>query len=201
MNANPVQSAEIVEAELVQESNAWPVSAIPASGKALITRSSAPFERTGDDPYGVPRRFGVGTLLIVTAAYGALLALLRALDWNRAAIAWFILFISLIGTGQMFLFGSRRPREASLLAGAISLPVIVILTFMFHSSGREPPTALACAIMSALLFGAPAGYLAGGVVAGVFLIMDAVQQQLARFSRSNDEASRDKPSDEMRDEG
>lgn len=138
-------------------------------------------QQRSEEPFGVPSRFGVGTLLVVTAAYGLLLTLLRSLlDWDPRAIAWFIVFVSLVGAGQMLLFGSRRPRQASLITGAIALPVIAILTFVIHG-GHSPPDALTCSLCSAILFGAPAGYLAGGVVAGVFLVMDAVQRGLTRL--------------------
>ncbi|HET6880094.1 MAG TPA: hypothetical protein VFI31_08060 [Pirellulales bacterium] len=99
-------------------------------------------EQQGDEPFGVPSRFGIGTLLVVTAAYALLLTLLRSLlDWDPRAIVWFVVFVSLVGAGQMLLFGSRRPRQASLITGAIALPAIVIMTFIFHGDGRSPPEA------------------------------------------------------------
>jgi hypothetical protein len=143
-------------------------------------------EQRTDEPFGVPSRFGIGTLLVVTAAYGLLLTLLRSLlDWDPRAIAWFVVFVSLVGAGQMLLFGSRRPRQASLITGAIALPAIILFTFVFHGDGRSPPEALGCSVCAAMLFGAPAGYLAGGVVAGVFLVMDAVQRALTRWLPPN----------------
>ena len=145
-------------------------------------RLLAPFTvRKENEPFGVPSRFGIGTLLVVTAAYGALLALLRALDWDARLIAWIIVFISLVGAGQMLLFGSRRPRHASLLTGAVALPAIVVTAAILHSGRRGPPSDIGCGLVAAMIFGAPAGYLAGGVVAGVFLIMDAVQRGLTRM--------------------
>lgn len=136
--------------------------------------------RQANEPFGVPSRFGIGTLLVVTAAYGALLALLRALDWDRRIIAWIVVFISVVGAGQMFLFGSRRPRQASLITGAVGLPAIIVLTSLIHGDRHGPPYDIGCGLCSAVVFGAPAGYLAGGVVAGVFLITDAVQRGLTR---------------------
>lgn len=137
-------------------------------------------ERQANEPFGVPSRFGIGTLLVVTASYGALLALLRALDWDRQVIGWIVVFISVVGASQMLLFGSRRPRQASLITGAIGLPVIVVLTSILHTNRHGQPNAIGCGLCSAVIFGAPAGYLAGGVVAGVFLIMDAVQRGLTK---------------------
>ncbi len=156
---------EIVEAELVEQ---------PAGD--------------ANQPFGVPSRFGIGTLLVVTAAYSALLALLRIVGSNKAVTVWLVVFISIVGLAQMLLFGSRRPREASLLAGAIGLPCLALLVRLIHRGQGFGGDDFACMFVSGVLFGAPAGYLAGGVVAGVFLIMDAVQRQLTRFSPSDRES-------------
>lgn len=135
--------------------------------------------------FGVPRRFGIGTLLVVTAAYGALLAVLRAMDWHRGVIAAFVGFISLIGLGQMLLFHARRPRKASIVTGAVCVPLVQLL-IVLSREGREwfdPQGWLDAATMLGWILlliphGAIAGYLAGGIVAGVFLIMDAVERAI-----------------------
>lgn len=134
--------------------------------------------RPASEPFGVPRRFGVGTILIVTAAYGVLLAILRLAGWPSEFILSALAFISMVGLGQMVLFGSKRPREASIITGAISLPLTVLV---FSATANHPePTAWVCGLVCGIPFGGAAGYLAGGVVAGVFLIMDAVEQALDR---------------------
>ncbi|HEV3344647.1 MAG TPA: hypothetical protein VG125_30000 [Pirellulales bacterium] len=156
----------------------WPVEVVEAE---LVELPPA------NQPFGVPTRFGIGTLLVVTAAYSALLALLGAVGWNKAAIVWLVVFISIVGVAQMLLFGSRRPREASILAGALGLPSLIWLVSVVHRQGGFAGDDFACLLVSAVVFGAPAGYLAGGVVAGVFLIMDAVQRQLTRLSRADQE--------------
>lgn len=136
--------------------------------------------------FGVPRRFGIGTLFIVTAAYGVLLTGLRAMDWHRGVIAAFVGFISLVGLGQMLLFRARRPRRASIVTGAVCVPLLQLLIFsMLDGRNRGHPLhwlgggELLVWLFSSILFGAAAGYLAGGVVAGVFLIMDAVERAIA----------------------
>ncbi|HEX7446325.1 MAG TPA: hypothetical protein VF306_02200 [Pirellulales bacterium] len=139
----------------------------------------------GHEPYGVPRRFGIGTMLIVTAAYGMLLAILRLAGWPPGATAWILAFISLVGMGQMFLFGARRPREASVVTGAVGLPLAMFAFAPYF--GYVDPRAWLCTLVCAVPMGAVAGYLAGGVVAGVFLVMDAVDQWLAQtFPRASD---------------
>ncbi|HEX5444946.1 MAG TPA: hypothetical protein VFW87_14005 [Pirellulales bacterium] len=148
---------------------------------AELAEPATPFRH--HEPYGVPRRFGVGTMLIVTTAYGMLLAVLRLAGWPPGATAWILAFISLVGLGQMLLFGAKRPREASVVTGAIGLPLAMFAFAM--SFGFDDPHTWLAGLVCAVPFGAAAGYLAGGVVAGVFLVMDAVEQKLAiLFPRS-----------------
>lgn len=132
------------------------------------------------EPFGVPRRFGVGTIMVITAAFGLLLSSLQAIGAPPAVVWFVVIFVSLIGVGQMLLFGARQPRLASILVGAVGLPLMTIVTISLagprRSLGREAP----CAIFAAVLFGGGFGYLAGGVVAGVFLIMDAIERVLGR---------------------
>lgn len=135
--------------------------------------------RNQDEPFGVPSRFGIGTLLVVTTAYGVFLSVLLALNADRRAVVWILIFLSLVGAGQMLLFGSRRPRRASLVAGAIALPILALASSLVHGGDAPPAIGLICAMM----WGAPAGYLAGGIVAGVFLVMDAVDNALKRRRR------------------
>lgn len=147
-----------------------------ASDQPLVPARVA---RSMPAPFGVPRRFGIGTLLVVTAAYGALLALLRAMDWHRGVIAVFVGFISLIGLGQMLLFRAGRPRKASIVTGAVCFPIVQLFFFLplavrsWDHAGTE-----LLLLLYSTLFGAAAGYLAGCVVAGVFLIMDAVERTI-----------------------
>lgn len=136
--------------------------------------------------FGVPRRFGIGTLLVVTAAYGALLTVLRAMDWPRGVIAAFVGFISLIGLGQMLLFHARRPRKASIVTGAVCVPLAQLLVYSLLAIRDRGDLRfwlddgkLLVWLLYSIVLGAAAGYLAGGVVAGVFLVMDAVERAIA----------------------
>ena len=91
-------------------------------------------------PVGVPRRFGVGSLLAVTAAFAVLLGIVRWLAgiWlgetgsaeTAAIMAWLIVFFAVVGVSQAVLFGGKKPRLASLLAGAVMgglSPLVVFL--------------------------------------------------------------------------
>lgn len=132
-----------------------------------------------NEPFGVPRRFGIGTILVVTTAFGLLLSLLQALG-APPGVVWFVIaFVSLVGLGQMLLFGAKQPRMASIVVGAICLPLMTFATFVFASPRGADSEEAVCVTFAAAIFGGGFGYLAGGVVAGVFLVMDGVEQALA----------------------
>lgn len=155
--------------------------------------------RPASEPFGVPRRFGIGTILIVTAAYGVMLAILRLARWDPAAIFWALGFISAIGLGQMLLFNAKRPREASIITGAIALPLAILGTVLTYDTHPYNPMESFCGLICAVPFGAAAGYLAGGVVAGVFLVMDAVEQALGRVFPPSDLPNGDDSSEKKRE--
>lgn len=135
----------------------------------------------GDEPFGVPRRFGIGTILVVTTAFGLLLSLLQALGAPPGVVWFVIVFVSLVGLGQMLLFGAKQPRKASIFVGMIGLPLMTAVTLVFFSPRGIHVDEEFCMTFAAAIFGAGFGYLAGGVVAGVFLIMDGVEQALAEL--------------------
>jgi hypothetical protein len=144
-------------------------------------------EHQAEEVFGVPRRFGVGTILVITTAFGLLLSLLQALGAPVGVVVFVVAFVSLIGVGQMLLFDGTQPRRASLLAGLIGLPLLLGLTIGFFVPHRGRNNEIVCPICAAIIFGPPSGYLAGGIVAGVFLIMDAIEKSLGRWRRENKE--------------
>jgi hypothetical protein len=152
----------------------------PSPEIILAELAEPPAERpAGNEPFGVPRRFGIGTILVVTTAFGLLLSLLQALGAPPGVVWFVIVFISLVGLGQMLLFGAKQPRLASIVVGAICLPLMTFATLVFSSPRGVHGEEAACTTIAAAIFGGGFGYLAGGVVAGVFLVMDAVEQALA----------------------
>src|SRR5438105_2566436 len=80
--------------------------------------------------YSFPRRFGLGTLLVITLAFGALSAFFRWLQWPGEVVLGALGFVGLIGAMQ-FAF-DRAPRQASMLVGSLLLaawPVILRLAY------------------------------------------------------------------------
>jgi hypothetical protein len=136
----------------------------------------------GPVPYGVPRRFGVGTIMVVTAAFAGLLALMRLLEISPFLVGFWVIFISIVGVGQAVLFQGLQPRKASTVTGAAGLPLLVLVALLREIASRDNSSAdgFACVLFGAVPVGAFFGYLAGGVAAGVFLVMDAVDKALAK---------------------
>jgi len=144
-----------------------------------------PSENPRNRPVGVPRRFAVGTILIVVTMFGLLFGLLKLFGAPPLLFASVAVFFSAVGVAQMFLFGGRRPREASFVAGALLLPLIPVSVFVavWQSGelGADPlPEVLFLLSMVAYfcVMGVLLGYAAGCLTAGVFLVLDRIDRAL-----------------------
>lgn len=125
------------------------------------------------DPVGVPRRFGVGLLLVVTTVYALLFGVLRALHFPATEFAMVVGYITVIGLGQAILFSGKKPRLASYLVGAAVCLVLYMVSFgrLIPLLGfwRSFPELLSILFWS-LTVGGLLGYVTGCLVGGVFLI-------------------------------
>jgi len=185
-----------------------PPNEVPTTPHAHRRRASerlALDQRGNDEAYGVPRRFGMGTILITMTLFAALLGLLRAVGTWPPLIGVLVTFISLVAVGQMFLYRGIRPRAASVVVGAILIGILFLIgtlivwmdmgylptRFLFSGPFRRTMAklpvfvgdalawaAFALSAGAAAAFGALLGYTAGGVVAGVFLVMDYIDALL-----------------------
>ena len=131
---------------------------------------------------GFPRRFSIGALMAITALFAVLFGCLRTLDAHPGAYAVISGFVVLIGLGQVFLFGGKQPREASLLVGGaifflgtVDIPVTVLVV----GENYEPFLVLFAAILYPAL-GAVLGYFVGCVIGGVFLIGHWINRRMER---------------------
>ncbi len=120
---------------------------------------------------GVPRRFGIGSIMVVTAAFALLFVILRAIGAPGATYALSMLFIVVIGLAQALLFGGENPRVASILAGAVSFPLISIVSMLFAPNGPLQVDRIVGAGLCSAVSGALWGYLTGALIGGVFLLM------------------------------
>lgn len=121
--------------------------------------------------YSVPRRFGMAALLAIMTALACLFGGLRFLDAPPVVYLFLGTEVMVICVAQMLY--NAEPRRASVVAGAILLPVFS-LGSAFFLRGGDQVEALCWAIPS-VAFGAFAGYLVGACVAGIFLLMDKLE--------------------------
>lgn len=123
--------------------------------------------------YMVPRRFGMSAILGMMTALALLFGLLRRLDAHPGFYLFFGLLGLVICIAQML--NNARPRVASVVAGAILVPLSFFAT-VWWDPHRPPLLFLLCLVFFYIPFGAFLGYLAGTLAAGVFLLVDRVEQ-------------------------
>ena len=137
-------------------------------------RPSRTVPRLAQQEAGVPRRFGVSVLLVITAMYAVLFGILQATNAPASSFFVIALFFTAIGLGQMFLFKGKRPRRASVLVGGCFFPCLVLLK-IFSVHHRMWHAELLFGLVCSTLGGALLGYTGGGIVAGVFLVIDKLK--------------------------
>ncbi len=145
-----------------------------------------PVPSSPDVPYGVPRRFSLGTVMIVTACFGLMLVGLIRWGLSRAVIAIVVVEVATVAVGQVALFGGKQPRKASIVAGIGFMFVVMIGVAWYDAATHAKDTpGVSTLIVMALPFaasGAFFGYISGGAVAGIFLIMDKTEELLRLVS-------------------
>jgi hypothetical protein len=128
---------------------------------------------------GVPHRFGVGTLLLISTMYAVLFAVWRFIEGPPMVLVWVALFFFAVGLGQMLLFKGQRPRRASIIVGACVYPCMLLgcLAYEQLATGRRPffPVNILFALFYCIPVGALFGYVAGLLIAAHFLLIDKLK--------------------------
>ena len=121
---------------------------------------------------GASRRFTLGTLMVITALYAAMFGVATWMQMPPLATGIMAGFITAVGIAQAVLYHGRRPREASLLAGSLLCAggSATVSIWCYATGENSPEGPLLLGTVLAPLLGAGLGYLAGGLVGGVFLI-------------------------------
>ena len=148
-------------------------------------------EKSGDEKvalwqkvYCVPRRFGLGTIFVVMTLFALLFSAMTSWGLPGESILILAGFLVCVGVAQMLLFGGKRPRAASMAAGAVfpfALIVVFVLFDVFYFGVGFNTLEIRSQINELFdpgyaILGAVTGYAGGGVVAAVFLIMDFVER-------------------------
>ena len=142
---------------------------------------------------GVPNRFGVGTLLIISTMYAGLFALWRLLGGSLRFLVWVTLFFSAIGLGQMLLYKGRQPRKSSVVVGAYVYPFMFIGFIIqmaiddrqyFTNEDLSHIGSIVSFFVFLFLFNIPVGmflgYLAGLLIAAHFFVIDKWRNRRVR---------------------
>lgn len=156
-------------------------SQVPNAHSAAPWQTSYPLPYKSQFPFGplqprekvysVPKRFGLAALLALMTALACLFGALRLVDTPPVVYLFLGTQVMVICVAQMFY--NAEPRRASMIAGAILMPIFSAGMAFFVPRG-DFGFAL-CSILPAVVFGAFAGYLIGTCVAGVFLLMDKLE--------------------------
>ena len=125
---------------------------------------------------GVPRRFGLDKLMIITAFYAVLFALMSWLGAHPIVFVVVAMFFTGVGLAQAFLYSGNKPRKASIVAGSVlcaSIPVATMVAGLWLGRGnfdifmfiaRYAVLAAVLALVGGLL-----GYVTGCLIASIFL--------------------------------
>jgi hypothetical protein len=123
---------------------------------------------------GVPRRFGIATILILMAVFAVLFGVLRMLDVPPAVFIGISVFVGGVAACQAILFKGKDPRAASMIAGAVIFYVIMLIVCLTNDFGprdftRDMTLSFRGTLIT-LVIGGFLGYLVGGLMAAVFLV-------------------------------
>lgn len=134
----------------------------------------------GHPPARVARRFGVRTMLLATLLYALLLALMSSLNAPPIVSGAVAVWVTLVGIGQAVLFGGKKPRLASAATGAALAATGALLGTMFFVFSQAPDLldmleaafSGGVAVVFSTVFGAGFGYLAGCLLAAIFMVSE-----------------------------
>jgi hypothetical protein len=136
----------------------------------LIARIRSRLNTINPNEVGIPRRFSLGKLMQLIVFFAVLFSILKIC--NADAVLYFIigcLFI-VVGITQVLLFKGNKPRKASIIGGVLYVSIFYCIGFvqLYFTGGDLLPLLRTALIMP--VFGSFIGYIAGCLLAGVFLI-------------------------------
>jgi hypothetical protein len=126
---------------------------------------------------GMPRQFGIGTMLVLTTLFALLFGILKTYNAHLIEFVVVSSFVAGILACQALLFRGKNPRLASIVGGVIMYALIcaVLLWFYSRSAGHSffflaQYEAIFWSVVSSLFVGGPLGYVVGCFVAAIFLV-------------------------------
>jgi hypothetical protein len=152
---------------LSSEERYWPQYAVPW-GAAWDKKPAV----------GMPRKFSMAVMMMMVTLFAIMFSILRWFDALPVYYGVFGVLVFGVTMGQMVLFGGKYPRAASIWSGAVLLPVEIGAINLFSDFIRVYYNIFA-RITTTIFYmiftvpvGALFGYLAGGLTAGVVLLLE-----------------------------
>lgn len=124
--------------------------------------------------YAVRRKLDLASLLVFTAGYGLLFALMSVYRLDAQYFPMVAGFFTSIGLSQALLFGGKAPRIASCLAGTL-YSVLIALIFLITFSPVLIVKDVVLIIVFVSILGMSIGYYSGACIAGVLLVIDKLR--------------------------
>jgi hypothetical protein len=126
-------------------------------------------------PAGVPRRFSIGTLMILVTAFAVLFAVLKTVGADPAAFVIITVFVGGIAACQSLLFKGKMPRLASFVGGMILYSLATLLAVIedalqYSGMGHRVIETAIEGMFVAVIVGGPVGYIVGCFIASIFLV-------------------------------
>jgi hypothetical protein len=154
---------------------------------------------------GLPKRFSMAILMSWVTLFAVVFSVLQWIGASPEVFGVIGVLMFLVGIGQMWLFGGTNPRAASIVTGAVMLPIEVLVlnaatAFLFF----RPPSNMLERIIGSIPFallsipiGAFFGYLAGGLTAGIVLGLNHLEKRKAEREKAEpqDAAAEETPAE------
>jgi hypothetical protein len=124
---------------------------------------------------GMPRRFGIATLMITTVFFAFLFGILKMCGVPPIGFIAVIVFVLGVASCQALLYGGKNPRKASFVAGVVmyclvALVMAAIEGFFQGATLADVIGGTICYVTGAAFVGGPLGYAAGCLIAAIFLV-------------------------------
>ncbi|MFG0265965.1 MAG: hypothetical protein ACF8AM_12575 [Rhodopirellula sp. JB055] len=132
--------------------------------------------------YSAQRQFDLATILVATAAYAVIFALLQFIRAPISFASLAAVFIAITAFAQAFFFQGKRPRLASALAGATFFVVVIAVTRSLDAS-PTPRGHDITQYFPIVLVGMFWGYVTGTLIGSAFMAADVLRKQLFQRER------------------
>jgi hypothetical protein len=121
----------------------------------------------------------LATLFVISLAFSLLFGVLRQFGISTVVFAVITGFVAFVAASQALLFRGKWPRAASIVAGVIfylvgTSPLLTPTIAQAMGSPRIPKSSWLCGMTSSGIL----GYLAGCIIAGVFLVADQARKHV-----------------------